>query len=331
MSRLLEVLSTRASMTFSEFNKTFDYLYGKDIIEKNLSNYRHMVARFLEDLGHCEFDYARRKVFCCKPELILLPGTGVMSAVLTGARIPETITKLKESQSQYQGRITLNEKRQLINGIPLPDVITIASSEKQLFYLVARILQIDCRCETPAAWMLLNASANIEEYESTLLFQVSLAKGWQCRMFSTSDLHFIRINLSPNVYGLLEFTHPVTQQKTYIWHHNDKTVEIDKDWGRYLVLKCEGLSVLVFDKHKQLLGVPSFVPLPRLLARSATLCSGLAASSLTLSKTIRGIPAGTTLDIYHGVPENMAHLLAKKVGQELASHVFPISKEGELV
>lgn len=324
MSRLLEVLSTRVAMTFSEYNKAFDYLYGHDIAEENLSYYRYMVARLLEDLGHCEFDYTRRKVFCCKPELVLLPCAGIKSAILTGARIPETLTKLEECQRQYQGRMILNKREQVIHGIPLPDAVTITSDSEDILQLVAQDLQIGCQCHVPAAWMLLNASASIDEYESTLIFQVSLAQDWQCRKFSTSDLHFTRITLSPDVYGLLEFTHPVTQQKTYIWHDNDKTVEIDKDWGRYLALKKEGLNILLFDKHKQLLGVPSFAPLPRLLARSATLCSGLAASSEALSKTIGDIPDGTALDIYHGVPENMAYELAKKVGQELRSYEFTI-------
>lgn len=331
MSRLLEILSTRVSMTFSEYNKAFDYLYGHDIAEENLSNYRYLVARFLEDLGHCEFDYARRKVFCCKPELILLPGAGVKSAILTGARIPETLTKLEECQRKYQGRMILNKKKQEIYGLPLPDVVTITSDSEEILQLVAQYLQIGCHCHTPAAWLLLSASASIDEYESTLIFQVSLAQGWQCRIFSTSDLHFTRITLSPKVYGLLEFTNPVTQQKTYIWHYNEKTVEIDKDWGRYLALKNEGLNVIFFDKRKQLLAVPSFAPLPRLLARSATLCSGLAASSVTLSKTVGDIPDGTALDIYHGVPENMAYELANKVGQKLRSNEFTISERGELV
>ena len=324
-NRLLEVLSTRSMMTFGEFNKAVDlFRYGMQ--ESDASEVRRRIARYLEELGHCEFDYSRRRVVCCKPNIAILPGPGCFSAVLTGARIPAMVNGLLRFQRQYKDRLLVDITAQQGGGFPLPDVITVITAEKDLLFHAARTVGVGCQDGVPAAWLLLHASGSLEEYYNQLTYQVSGTNSLVRREFSVRHLCFQRAD-KPEGDGLMEFTDPITHKKIHIWRDSDKSVEVDRDWGRYLSLKYNKTSILLFDKIKQVLAVPSYVPMPKIIARAVTLCSGRAArKDWTITETGM-VPARTPVDIYHGVPEQIAIIAAKKLGQEL--HIFDSNLAGE--
>jgi hypothetical protein len=92
---------------------------------------------------------------------------------------------------------------------------------------------------------------------------------------------------------------------------------VDRDWGRYLVLKEIARNVLAYDARHFLLAVPSNAPLPRLLARACALCSGYAPRPAGSGDKALILPARCQYDIYSAVPPDIAAAVAAKAGQKL--------------
>jgi hypothetical protein len=80
-----------------------------------------------------------------------------------------------------------------------------------------------------------------------------------------------------------------------------------------MALQRAGFGVLYFDFSLNLLAIPRTVPLPRLLARSVSLCSG------SIAHPLRSRLGKRHLDfvVYELVPQVVAEVVAAKVGQEL--------------
>ena len=64
--------------------------------------------------------------------------------------------------------------------------------------------------------------------------------------------------------------------------------------------------------------MPRSVPLPNLLARALTFCTGTPPfNGRTAAVSLADIPKDYSIDIYSGVPESIASLISTKIGQEL--------------
>lgn len=328
MSRLLDILTTRGSISFGDFNKSFDYLYGNLCKENEIGIRRAQIARFLQELGYCEFDYTGRKVYCNKPALALLPGRGAFSAVLTGARSGEMITRLARFQLDNRQEMDMYIQPCTCENIPMPDTVRISVLNPELLAKACGVIGAEYLCDIPVSWKLLHASAGVNEYESSLNIPVDSDINWVCRVFSVEHLCFKKNN--PLEGGLIEFTNPVSQQKIYIWSREGRSLIADREWGRFLALKYSNASVLLYDRKHQLLGVPSYTPLPGLLARAAAFCSGAVARTLILPVCVAAVPEGMPVDVYPGVPEEIVALIAAKTGQGLRAYNFTVSEEGAI-
>lgn len=329
--KLLEVITTRGEMSLEEFDRSFDCLYSSLIRpDSDIRKLRRRTARWLDELGHCEFDFESRKVYCCNPALVLLPGAGCQRAVLTGARVSKLVVELKEFQKQHSDELVMSINPQSRDGIPLPNLITLEAIDKELLNQAANSVKITFNGKEPIAWVIANASSSLQEYEQLLQSGAHSGLSWPCRTFDTESLCFKRgdnISASPR---LNEYTNPISQQKLHRWILSNFTATIEREWGRYLTLKHADKSIFLYDKRKQLLAVPAFVPLPKLLARSATLCSGSVAKNFVCKERISGIPHGTHLDVFVSLPETIAVIIADKLCQRLMSHNFTFTEDGEI-
>ncbi len=325
----LEVISTRGEMTFEEFDRAFYALHSPNI--NNLHLLRRLAMRWLDFLGHCECDFEKRHIYVCEPLLVLLPGTGCKSAVLAGARSPEHIKRINEMKKGFESDLAIYIKSQDRDGITLPDVIKFEALEMHTLNQVAHIIKVNFTQIAPASWLLANASAGIAEYEGTFIYAPYYNLNWQCRTFNPEILHFEQGDnelLNPR---LLEYTQPFTQQKIHWWILNGMSANIDRDWGRYVALRRANIKVILYDEKKQMFALPSFVPLPRILSRALTLCSGQVSKKLVLKNRLNDIPAGSVVDVYQGVPSNLAAIISGKIGQGCIPYNFILSEEGELL
>lgn len=75
--------------------------------------------------------------------------------------------------------------------------------------------------------------------------------------------------------------------------------------------------VIVYDESNFRLGVPATMPIPPLIARALTLCSGMNPRVHKLKEQYTDVPNGHLLTVYSGVIPKMALLICDKLGQEL--------------
>lgn len=322
---LLQTISTRSWIGLDYFKDAFNTLIQQQEIssgEVDLYYLRRKTIRFLDSLGHCEFDFDRRQVFACPPVLVTLPSCGLPKAVLTGARSATIVQKIKDFVKSNRDSLSYSIEPQRSEHPLLPSALYIEAVNHDYLQKVAQTAQIGHRLNQPAAWSLVNFSAGLEDIKNNLSYEIRPDLNWdKKRTFSTETLKFSWIYNTEKPQGLVEYTNPVDQQRLHwIWEGN-QTSEVDRDWGRYVILAAEGVDVMLYDDRRYLLAVPATVPLPRFLARAATLCSGKAPESAKIGEdAIGGLPAGHTVDIYTAVPSSIALMISEKLSQNIIHH-----------
>ena len=111
-------------------------------------------ARSLEALGFFEVDYASQRVHLCPPTMVLLPDTGTPCALLTGARVPETLTKLRKVVGQAGKQACLLQQAQGRGNINMPHRIVVEAIDKDTLAGIGKEASIDHDLDEPAAWKL---------------------------------------------------------------------------------------------------------------------------------------------------------------------------------
>jgi len=321
---LLQTISTRSRMGLDYFNDAFNTLIQLQEIssrEEDLNYLRRKTIRFLDSLGHCEFDFNSRHVFACPPVIVTLPAYGLPVAVLTGARSATIVQKIKGFVKSNRDSISYSIELQRSEHPLLPSALYIEAVNYDYLREAAQTAQIGHHLNQPAAWTLVNFSAGLGDIRNNLSYENRANLNWKKRAFSIESLKFSWIYNTEKLQGLVEYTNPVNQQRLHwIWDGN-QAAEVDRDWGRYSILASEGMDVLLYDERRYLLAAPATVPLPHFLARTATLCSGLAPASAKIGEdAIGGLPAGHPVDIYSAVPPAIALMISKKLLQNLIQY-----------
>lgn len=305
--KLLEVISTRGEMSLGDFNTAFERLVTLKE-DQDLVSSRRETLYGLDALGHCEKDWSRQRLFACRPVLARLPAAGCPKVVLTGARTAQIIATLRSFTQANPATTHLSIASQAVG---LPSVITLETADEFTLTQWAAACGLPLSGNVPAAWALANVSGCLSDFKAKLNWKPDAPLNWRLRVFDPYARHFRRddaleaVKLRSSSERLTEHTNPVTQQRTYRWTQNGSYAYVAGDWGRWLALAAFNEKSLLYDSRRQRLAVPAFVPLPRLLARAATLCSGQAASA---DKTQRQT-------VYESVPPVLADMIAVKCGQ----------------
>lgn len=331
--RLLYTISTRGKMSLMHYDSAFDAIYPQVVTnwqqETNVSFLRRQTLRFLDALGHCDYAFETREVFASRPMLVLLPTAGLPKAVLTGARNHDLLDHLQAYAKNHKDQIYLNAKSQKLGNHLIPSAIYLEAINKNILKEAAGDARINFELDMPAAWHLLNFSCGVAEAAEQLSYLEKAALNWPKRTFITSALVFSRQVHDEQEPQLIEYTNPVTQERIH-WIRKDNTIaEIDRDWGRYIILSETHKNILLYDKKRNLLAVPSTVPFPRLLARAITLCCGLVPQEAKLNgNPLTQLPANCSMQIYRAVPTPIADCLSKKLGQELIDYELETDENG---
>ncbi len=321
-NELIYAMSTLGQMKLEEFNNMLNSVSIAGLHDEyNFAvDFRQHIIRLLDNLGYCEFDFDKRKIFMCPPTLVRLPGTGLPKAVLVGARIPKTINRLKSAVKSEQGNAAFLNTPQKFFSVDLPPLICIEAESTDTIKKISLACGISCDVEIPASWKLASLSAEINKIKSSLNFTPRTWAAQKMRIFDVHKLRFTPANEEMD-HCLTDFLDPITKQHIHwVWGHSS-TAEINIDWGRYVMLDAEGRNVLLYDKKMLQVAVPEWVPLPSLMARSLTLCTGFPPEiAKTGDNNIADIPANYPLQIYSGVDESLARLIATKLHQNLYYH-----------
>jgi len=339
---LLNALSSVGTMGLDVFYSNFSKLtrhFPEYYETYDIKDIRSRTLRIMSALGHCDVDFDHRFISVCNPSIIALPKSGLPRMVWCGARTKFLVEKLLRIQKQHKEEIFVEILPQHMNEIlsmgmhnstfPLPDSIIIDALTEEAVKKIIPELRIQEYLPKSPVLNLLDFSVNVKEIRPNLQLAQSSEPDWKSSTFNSTQLKFGREKNNECGPSLSSYTSPITQQKIHLYWEDGKGYEIDRDWGRWLILSEHKKSVICFDKRMQILTIPATVPLPVLLARSITLCSGRCPRELKEEKMIGDIPPGHLLEAYNSVPLSVAEEVAKKLGQDLLFHEFRHQNYGE--
>ncbi|MBW4496741.1 MAG: hypothetical protein KME26_27425 [Oscillatoria princeps RMCB-10] len=322
--QLLYVISAKKEMSWASFKEAWDYLYRLQTpsgdLEQEESNYKNKllrVRRALDSLGHCDFDFSDdgSKVYAAPPVLVRLPCAGFPQAILAGARSPQTVQQLSDACQSVGGHVNLEVAEQPDKLVLVPKRVAVQAEEVRELEEIAKSLGIPF-IETPSAWLLLNFSGSLDDYLATLKGSANSDLPWKRQTFDPRSLQFRQNQQTDIGIRLSQYSHPVRNTPLYYLWQDGQCAQIDRNWGRYAVLRAARVNVLVCDERRFLMAVPAGARLPHLLERALTLCSGYVATYTenlpAYSPEIRG------WNLFRDIPPQIAEMTAAKLGQSLS-------------
>ena len=338
---LIFALSAKGEISFNDFNSILETLYyDKGFAQNDTINWNDTLRdtrRFLESLGYCDVDYDDGKVYACPPAIVLLPRHGLPSAILTGTYTPSVVEELKDFEKKNSDVCIcewLKHPQERVVSEFIPKTFCITAERSEIIASLAEKACIDIQISAPSASLLLqfsNCSAKIYRHlQFTERAQPLDPEGWNKKEFNVSELRFSSENYSVDNFRLAQYRQQNKRYflKFWIWHNN-KCAPVDLNWGRWLMLQKAKKNVMAYDYKNRQLFCPSSVPLPRLLARAMTLCSGTMPHQETLcyedTSFKRVVQQGElrqtyTFDVYDEVSQSMAVMLRNKLGQPKLHH-----------
>ena len=320
---LLYAMSTAHTLHLNRFNDLLEMVYNSPALHGHTDQWdtihvRQQVIRSFEALGFCEFDHPSAQVHMCPPTLVLLPGPGAPCALLTGARVPATCKSLQEAVLQAGSLARLQQIPQNIAGINMPSRTMVEAVDRETLATIGKAAGLSCDLDEPAAWKLANLSLSLTQINSGLSFEPRQEPNWPRRIFCGYLLTFSAVRTQIDALRLAEYRNPVSSQRRHwLWRETQAT-EVDRDWGRYIVLAEQERRVLLYDAKTRALAVPATAPLPALLARAVALSTGNAPDAATTDHPVVSIPAGHPILLYQDVPCVIAEIVAAKLDQILA-------------
>ena len=312
---ILNTVSSLGKIRIEKFNDLFDTVWNKSsITDDGFVFLRGQALRFLDALGHADYDYDKRHIFVCDPLLVLLPTSGLPKALLTGSRTSHFIKILKNTVSNNRKNVALNFRPQSFMEDLLPCAVYLEAISKETLKTIAVSLDINYQLDFPASWLILSFSDGISDIKKKLEFTSYDEINWQQKVFSPKSLIFTNTRITNSGMRLVEYTNRVSHQKMHWLRKDDLKANVNRDWGRYILLSEMGVNVLYYDSKKYILAVPLTVPLPVLIARAITLCSGL-------------VPRVNKINdrdylIYSSIDPNLASNVSEKLGQTLQEISF---------
>jgi len=311
--RLLLALSARREMSWAALKHAFDWLHkaeGQSADSWSLRLRRGEVVRALDSLGHAEFDSRsqRMRIVVTRPALAVLPGNGLPTSVLTGARSPESVERLSAA-AQANG-IVVDVQPQMYDADSHPSRISFLAEDPGQLVAFAQAQGLLCAA-TPPAWAILQLAGALQAYLDALLPEDLAGMNWEREDFDPETLRFSE-RFQPVEPCLSRYTHSVRRARLYVLHGTGSAWRVDPDWGRFAVLKAVRNDLLAYDENSSIFSAPVTVPLPKLLSRALCLCSGWAPSA-----TAAGARTSAAR-LYYRIPIEVARIVAERLGQRLA-------------
>lgn len=318
-NKLSDFLSLKGVLTTEEFFKAFEFYYAKEFSEQsgnfNITKLKRASLNFYDFIGILDYDYETKNIVLNPPQFIYIPTLRGRKVLLIGARDSALIESIINTAPKRNLQVEISKQFSSNERLLLPDVITIKAfkqasdnfGEKSLkdFADELRIKFIDNDLPQVA---FLNFSANIAEYESLLETTDENDYDWARYSFNPETLKFEKsentnFNKSFSLlqYKLNEYTY---QHK--LWK-NSNCFQIDMNWGRFIALRHFNKNVILYDSAHNKVAIPIELPLPRLLAESIMLLSGLAPNFKVIE--------GKKYRIYENIPSIFTTNLFSRLGQ----------------
>jgi hypothetical protein len=319
---LLYVLSAWKETRWPAFKKAFDQVYllglrGSGDANEPTRYARFRAARLLDALGHCDllFDSTGEgMVYVAPPTLAALPIPGLPRAVLCGSRSPDTIALLLRARTQAGGRIRVSEQPAGDGTALAPSRIEIQGQTHDALARFARDLGLVYAYPAPA-WAICKLTRPLSDYLASLQWQPQPDINWERWDFDPQMERFAKGSSGlPAQLRLSRYADPSRPRLIHRLWRRSECADVDPLWGRFAVLSSAGKQILAYDETNGNLAVPESVPLPRLLARALTLCSGVAPKPEDVTPSLSSGGKGRRT-VYRGVPPDVLRTVAGKLAQ----------------
>jgi len=318
---LLFALSAWRRCSWQAFRRAFDDLYMRQLSTSGTTkepdaNDRLNAVRVLDALGHCDVVFCAGigNVFVAPSALAELPMAGLPRAVLCGSRSPETLDSLRAAARRAGRLVRVRASSQTAANPFAPTRIEVQAASTVVLRAFAEDTGVVYEA-LPPAWSLAGMSGSLEQFLESLKWSRRPDLNWERVDFDPGQLRFIGRRDPDAALILSRYQDPVRGRWSFWMWRGDEGAEVeDQSWGRYAVLAACGLTVVQYDRVCGQFAVPASVPLPRLLSRAGSLCSGHAPATV--------VPTGRAaegphlrLQVYRDVPFDVYHVCAEKIGQ----------------
>ncbi|MCS3627184.1 hypothetical protein GGP53_001025 [Salinibacter ruber] len=288
------MLTARRETRYSQLESVLGDLYrtlpkeevGEE--EEQVQHVEYRVSQALEALGHCNFDFEedRSDVFIRPPSLGRLPVAGEATAILTGARSSKTIPLLASKCQEIapeELRPSVEKSSEELSFIPIR--VEIQSRTEDHLGQLADETGITYHSEPPALQIADSLGTTDEYLQSLPEPKTGEPKNWEGRReYFPEIFRFRKKKSEEDGLRLVRYRDPHTGQPRFFLFRGRKRQEVDREWGRYAVLRETYLRPLVFDRQKMLVAIPEGARLPSLHSRALSMCSGYAPEFIETSQ-----------------------------------------------
>jgi len=326
----LEYLTVKDETTNKDFFESYEHFYLKlfnnnhEPNDFNILKIKKASLKFYDYLGFIDYDYLSHKIKALPPQLIFIPSKKGRKVLLTGGRDRYFINNLISVATKYNLKVELLNQFNSNKYLILPRTILLRSfgSEKNNFgenkinNLASELnikfhqfdfIQVACSL----------FSANITEYEKELFSNEDSSSNdydWARKIFNYKNLKYEKntdVNFDKS-YTLVEYKLNEYTFYNKLWK-NGNSYDVDKDWGKFLILNRYQQNIIIYDNINQKVAIPIDTPLPRLIAKSVILLSGTAPEFREID--------GRYYRVYENIPSIFTDNILNKLGQR------PINKE----
>lgn len=336
---ILQILSTKRNLNFEEFSEIMDSIETNEKIweysnfQQNPKYIKQTSINFYDYLGFLDYEYSQKKhlnkISINKPQFVVIPSSSSVKAILIGGRSKSFVDNLKEICNSEGINLEITSQTKQLEIYYLPDRIGLTPADCKnstdswrKLQRVAEQLNIEFKItEKPipqpqiVQFGLQDFSESIEGYKKNILANKFVEKPnyeWARKVFDTNVLKFIKdTGEIDKKLSLQEYY--VRYQYTYILWLDNKSYEVDRNWGKFLLLSEMRKKVIYYNENIQELAIPKYVQLPRLIAESIMLLSG----QVPYYKNVNINGNNLIYQFYQNVPKLFAENLFKKFHQDI--------------
>ncbi|WP_264566286.1 hypothetical protein [Flavobacterium sp. N3904] len=332
---ILQILSTKRNLRFEEFSEIVDSVENIEKVwefskfQQTPKYVKQTSISFYDYLGYLDYDYSLNKISINKPQFVIIPSNSSVKAILIGGRSKSFIDNLQDSCQTYEINLEIIPQEKQLDIYYLPDLIQLTPANcknstdawKKL-QRVAENLNIEFKItEKPipqpqiTQFGLQGFSETIEGYKRNILANKFVERPnyeWARKVFDINVLKFVKDTeeIDKNL-SLQEYY--VRYQYTHILWIDNKSYEVDRNWGKFLLLSEKHKKVIYYNENTQELAIPKYVQLPRLIAESIMLLSG----RVPYYKSVNINGCNLIYQFYQNVPKLFAENLFKKFNQSI--------------
>jgi hypothetical protein len=318
---LLSYLTLKETLTVQEFYSAFDLLHSKYLGNEmdesfNYSKVKRVSINFLDYLGYLDYEYQTKSIVINPPQLVFVPAIRGRRVLLIGGRNKFLVDSIIAIAPKFNLQVEITPQLESNIHLILPDAITIRSfgSSKEGYgenNLIAFAKELNIKFN-PSEFVQLGLRefcSDIENYKANLFAEKETSvtyEDWARYVFSPEVLRLEKSALPDfdKSFSLLEY-----RLRPWEFHHrlwvNNRCFMVDKNWGQYIALKQYNKQVIRKGNGK--VAIPISLPLPRLLAESILLCSGIAPATIYID--------GIGYRVYENIHSIFIDNLFNKLGQ----------------